>query len=259
MEQYILKLSSGTSYNLYQGTTLVADADITTLFATAGSAYFSFDFNGGTPTDTTSLSIINSESTAVITNTGLSGIAEGKNFKGTWSASATAFDSFTALTGKTLDESEVSFVMGKIKERPIVGSTLSTPSNVAYVATANIQDGAVTSDKIDCATYLQDTEQIVGTWIDGKPLYRKIYETGTLTSGETVVDTISGINVKRLFAWFINTNGAVQCYGAYRNNVADDTSRVLYDGTYVKVQQGSNWQNSGNHALVEIQYTKTTA
>lgn len=142
-------------------------------------------------------------------------------------------------------------------EVPIVGSTLSTPSNVAYVATDNIQDGAVTPAKIATATY-STTEQVVGTWIDGKPLYRKNYETGTLTSGETVVDTVSGINVKKLFAWFVNTNGAVQCYGAYRNNVADDTSRVFYDGTYVKVQQGLNWQNSGNHALVEIQYTKTT-
>ena len=32
------------------------------------------------------------------------------------------------------------------------GQSLSTPSDVAYVATDNIQDGAVTSDKIDLAT-----------------------------------------------------------------------------------------------------------
>lgn len=117
MEQYILKLDTGSSYKLYKGTTLLTDAELTTLFSAAGSAYFSFDFDGGTPASTTELTIINSSSTAVITNTGLTDeIVENKNFKGNWSASATAFDTFVELDGKALDESQVSFLMGKIKE-----------------------------------------------------------------------------------------------------------------------------------------------
>lgn len=116
MKTYTLKLTSGTTYKLYDGTTLVTDAALTTLFGSAGAAYFVFDFDGGTPTTTTDLTITDSSDATVITNTGLTGIAEGKNFKGEWSASATAFDTFVALTGKTLDEAELGFLMGKIKE-----------------------------------------------------------------------------------------------------------------------------------------------
>ena len=47
------------------------------------------------------------------------------------------------------------------------------------VDTNAIQDGAVTSDKIDSATY-STSEQVVGTWINGKPLYRTIVSFGKL-------------------------------------------------------------------------------
>ena len=114
MKTYTLKLktTSTTNYNLYDGTTLVSDSDLATLFATAGSAYFVFDFNSLTPTNTTSLTILDSQDTTVITNTGLSGIAEDKNFKGTWGASATAFASFELLKGITMDEAQ----LGKLVE-----------------------------------------------------------------------------------------------------------------------------------------------
>lgn len=68
------------------------------------------------------------------------------------------------------------------QDMPFIDSTLSTPSSVAYVATDNIQtsavttpkiaDGAVTSDKIDSATYTLNEEIVVGNWL-GAPLYRK--------------------------------------------------------------------------------------
>ena len=120
MKTYTLKLVSGTDYNLYDGTTLVSDTDLATLFTTAGSAYFVFDFNSGTPSATDALTIVDSNSTAVITNTGLSGIAEDINFKGDWSASATAFDTFVKLGGIAMDEAQLMELMGKIKEGPII-------------------------------------------------------------------------------------------------------------------------------------------
>lgn len=378
MENYILKLNSGTEYKLYKGTTLVSDADLTTLFGTAGEMYLSFDFNSGTPSDLTTLTITDSSDVAVISNSNLTDtIAEGKNYKATWSNSATTFDTFTELEGKALDESQLSFLMGKIKDagegkieevvfdttefhdlssptdypnglykikytgsgyttiglntatnnrgiqiasgtstlvilggsvansRTMVGFKMrhdqqpmlytiygnqanpvayhvagvtdllnSTTDGIALSASAgrtlNNNIGTLssltTTDKTSAVAAINEvnakgvystTEQVVGTWIDGKPLYRKIYETGELTSSEAIVDTISGINVKKLSAMLVNSNGAVQVYGAYREDNAAATSRVLYDGTYVKVQQGTVWQNSGYHALVEIQYTKT--
>jgi len=142
MKTYTLKLktTSTTNYNLYDGTTLVSDTDLGTLFGSAGEAYFAFDFNSLTPTNLTSLTILNSNDTAVITNTGLSGIAENKNFKGTWSASATAFDSFTLLGGVAMDEAQLSKLVGLAKDGKI--KTLSSadydyptdnPTKLAFV------------------------------------------------------------------------------------------------------------------------------
>lgn len=129
MKTYTLKLktTSTTNYNLYDGTTLVSDTDLGTLFATAGEAYFVFDFNSLTPANTTSLTILDSNDTAVITNTGLSGIAENKNFKGTWSASAMAFDSFTLLGGVAMDEAQLSKLASIVKAAQAGGiKTLTT-------------------------------------------------------------------------------------------------------------------------------------
>lgn len=132
MTTYTLKLISGVNYNLYEGTTLVSDSDLATLFGSAGEAYFVFDFNSGTPTNTTDLIIVDSNSQAVITNTGLSGIAEDVNFKGEWSASATAFDSFVKLGGVAMDEAQLSDLMGKIKDaEDIIEVNMTAALNIA--------------------------------------------------------------------------------------------------------------------------------
>ena len=94
------------------------------MFGSAGSAYFTFDFNEGTPTNTTSLTILNSQDTAVMTNTGLEGIAEDRNFKGVWADSATAFTTFTLLKGVAMDEAELTTLVGMVKKGGI--KTLTT-------------------------------------------------------------------------------------------------------------------------------------
>lgn len=148
MEQYTLKLSSGTSYRLYLGSTLVTDSSLNTLLATAGSAYFSFDFNGSSPSSTATLQIVDSNDQIILSNSGVN-IVEDKNYKGTWSNMASTFDSFVELSGKALDESQVSFLMKKIKE-PVGTSSIEDGSitNAKLtnnsVANTNLQDGSVT-------------------------------------------------------------------------------------------------------------------
>ena len=401
MKQYILKLktTSTTNYAVYDGTTALTDAELGTLFTTAGSAYFAFDFDSLTPSATDALTIVDSNDTAVITNTGLTDtIVETKDFKGTWSASATTFDTFTALGGVSMDEAQLSDLMGKIKnagpavvqtvgtsttdvmsqdaatkmvyadadannrrgiciptidgynnrktvsfrsimmgsrsnsahlgnhnvsigygcgpnnstisgtvcigdtaivqsdstvaiggsaqvfgnsgasvavgkdaavkssapyataigatsecgyrgsvalgysarntrdfevsigngsnqsaghrylanvkdpslaqdaatknyvdtnnaDDALIGSVLSTPSSVAYVATANIQDDAVTADKIDFTEYSSSSETVVGRWVDGKPIYRKVYFFNAIASNTTQSIDISDLDI----------------------------------------------------------------
>ena len=102
-------------------------------------------------------------------------------------------------------------------------------------------------------------EQVIGTWIDGKPLYRKVIDGIVLSGNETIVEQTSGIIVQKIYGYFVyTTNKSIQEIGAYRTMNTASTSRVLWDGTYVKVQGGTDWQTGQYTARVIIEYTKTT-
>ena len=102
-------------------------------------------------------------------------------------------------------------------------------------------------------------EQRIGTWIDGKPLYRKVYNKIALNGNETIVEATEGITVQMIFGWFIYTDSkSVQTIGAYRAMNTASTSRAFWDGTYIKVQGGTDWQTGQYTARVVIEYTKTT-
>ena len=190
MEQYTLKLTSGTSYRLYQGSTLVTDSDLTTLFSTAGSAYFNFDFNGGTPSATNTAVIVDSNGVTIVTITAT--ILDSANYKGVWGDSATTFTSFDSLSGKSLDESQLSFLMGEIKESPVVGTDISTVIDTAFVSTANIQSDAVTTPKI--ADYNVTAEKLASESVTTAKI-----EDGAVTSNK--IDCVSFINARFSGSW----------------------------------------------------------
>lgn len=103
------------------------------------------------------------------------------------------------------------------------------------------------------------TETKIGTWIDGKTLYRKVYDGIALSGNETIVEQTSGIIVQKIYGYFVHTtNKSIQEIGAYRAMDTASTSRVLWDGTYVKVQGGTDWQTGQYTVRVIIEYTKTT-
>ena len=118
MKIYTLKWLSTYNYNLYDGETLVSDTDLDTLFGSAGSAYFVFDFNNGTPTQTDRVYVRNAANTAnKIYKTGLSTgtVKQDYHFQGTWDSNASQFKTFTRLPGRTLDEIMLSDLMHEIK------------------------------------------------------------------------------------------------------------------------------------------------
>ena len=104
------------------------------------------------------------------------------------------------------------------------------------------------------------TEEIkIGKWTDGKPLYRRVYEGIAINSNETIIDSISGIDVKMIYGWLVKTaEGFIQPLGSYDNMENTSTSRVFYGSSYVKVQAASGYQTGGFTARVIIEYTKTT-
>lgn len=90
---------------------------------------------------------------------------------------------------------------------PRIGSTVGTPTSIAYVATANIQDDAVTTDKIDDGavtaakidfTTQSTTEQVVGKTVDGRTIYECSYtgsHTHTANTRETVLQILNQTGV----------------------------------------------------------------
>lgn len=132
------------------------------------------------------------------------------------------------------------------------GSELSAP--VDTVQSGNMH--AVTSNAVAKAiqrikSYFTTEQPTGGVWIDGKPIYRKVY-TGNITSGNTVASNISSLSIATII------NG----YGAVLNT---DTNIVPF-GYSNKVQ----WFCSNNKTILNLQsdytgeyyitleYTKTT-
>ena len=96
-------------------------------------------------------------------------------------------------------------------------------------------------------------EQIVGEWIDGKPLYQKTIDT-TITSGwNTINHSIVNIDTIFLCESFIqNSSGTARKIGGASSGTelfgaVNKTSIVIY-----------NTDTDYTRAIVTIQYTKTT-
>lgn len=102
-------------------------------------------------------------------------------------------------------------------------------------------------------------EQIIGTWIDGKPIYRKGFSVGALTYSSSWQSFAHNIS---------NFDGLVEVKGRVKNadgrwyNITQhrsDSSRGLcvgVDTTYIYYM--NDWLETTTNAVIFIEYTKTT-
>ena len=110
------------------------------------------------------------------------------------------------------------------------------------------------------------TEKVIGTWIDGKPLYRFNYIFNKTSIGETEI-TFSTIgltdynNFDKIIKMECATIGSSNnfCAGTYYMNDKD------YLGCYIKqdkksviIRSGENWPKVPYEVRFTIEYTKTT-
>lgn len=102
------------------------------------------------------------------------------------------------------------------------------------------------------------TEKIVGTWIDGKPLYQKVVDFGALpnnteksvNSGITNIDTVVKLDA------IMNNNS----FGIFTPDINGISvyERIYYNKNENKIYIANNINQSEYNAYVTIQYTKTT-
>ena len=105
------------------------------------------------------------------------------------------------------------------------------------------------------------TEQVIGTWIGGKPLYEITINLGRLTFdsnwhsvNHNISDVKTIVDVKGIL---VSAVSPYYCYPipAYRPSI---TQGIIVGGNATAIQYINNWQSDDHTAYVTIQYTKTT-
>ena len=131
----------------------------------------------------------------------------------------------------------------------VYNKIVKAPSNAEYArlsyASANYK-----FIKIDSNEIYSTEEQKIGTWIDGKPLYRKIYETTLTQSAQNIHTDITLNNLKKIEGYLNNGTQIIPLgFGNDGNyaNVVGQEKRLLYLGTW-----------SGGTLYITVEYTKTT-
>ena len=131
------------------------------------------------------------------------------------------------------------------KASDIVYSPTDNTWNVTTVGQA-INDLALSKTSDNYST----DEQVIGTWIDGKPIYQKtLYYSSSGTTSSINIATIS--NVKNI----IDLTGMVLEKGIYYD-IDNYNCRLKFDTSNNTLQwEGANWTSPQGYAV--IKYTKT--
>lgn len=136
-------------------------------------------------------------------------------------------------------------------------SVQQTGSNIQLNVSNNIKNSQVYST----------TETKVGTWIDGKPLYRKVVIIDSINSSTNGIDiSAQTSNLKE----FVNITGMVaNKSGGYKptNSIYVSSSGIDAQYTFqvyavnnsvISVVYGNWWKTNFKKAYVILEYTKTT-
>lgn len=117
------------------------------------------------------------------------------------------------------------------------------------------------------ATVYSTTEQVVGTWIDGKPIYRKALAFSKGSGVATLeilynVNNVDNIWINNNASYVLNDYGGGSKYYLPINQYAGTNdyirTAIVYHGNNVIMNFGSVYQGLSLTGYVTIEYTKTT-
>lgn len=138
--------------------------------------------------------------------------------------------------------------------RPTIATQITSSSTNTEVAGAK----AVYDNSLE--TY-STAEQRIGTWIDGKPLYSKVINIGTLPSSATQVRYPHGIlNLERIYKFdgiaYGKTDGSHNGFALPYTINSSTLVGIFWDGTDITV--ATTLDRSGYIGLFIVYYTKAT-
>lgn len=114
--------------------------------------------------------------------------------------------------------------------------------------------------------YYNSEETIVGRWVDGRPIYRRVFDQVMPASDPNrVIWDFKGVNVDAILdvrgiatAAYPNSNRHGFSLTGDWHNVVQSRWWVRYDQQYLYMQYASSSGIGGNRAYVMVDYTKTT-
>ena len=152
-----------------------------------------------------------------------------------------------------------------IKAKQSAGLVATVVDNLTSTSSTNAlsaNQGKTLNEKIDKSTTYSTNEQAIGTWIDGKTIYRKVIDFGTLPNNErkTVDHNISSIDkfikVEGIATRSDDTKFSQSLPLVYMNLESNYNTTLGVDTTSVEIR--STEDRSMFKAYVTIEYTKTT-
>lgn len=147
--------------------------------------------------------------------------------------------------------------------KTLVGGVWNNVYDVATQSTNGLMSSADKS-KLDKMSNYSTNEQIIGTWIDGKPLYRKVITGNINGQGDTILNTnISGLDTVVKAYGVFKTGNDFQLLSGYIWDVAQTSnpyvSVIMNINSSTLKTRLNRWSSSGTFpAFVIVEYTKTT-
>ena len=130
-----------------------------------------------------------------------------------------------------------------------------------YTKTTDTAGSGYWSTNGDRAIHCSTTEQVIGTWIDGKPLYEKVIDIGSLpqvaNTAKNVEHNISNIDTVCLLRGVAkNSSGTILPLPYIAPDNLGYGIQLSATSTYIVLRTGTDRSAFSGYAI--IQYTKTT-
>ena len=156
-------------------------------------------------------------------------------------------------------------VDGDVKVYVEVGrdrSSMSAYVTVRYTKTTDVAGSGEYVPSGDKAVHYSTEEQVIGTWIDGSTLYRKVIDFGVLpnATSKNVAHGISNLGrVCKCDCTAIDTSAGIGFTPPMPISLNNTTSNLIvtFDATNIKFNTGANLSNY-NDCKVILEYTKTS-
>ena len=143
-------------------------------------------------------------------------------------------------------------------EIPNINKVTDNDMNEIKAVVNNNDDELITiNTKLTNATTYSTSETVVGTWLDNKPLYRKVYIENNPTTGAWAhVDTDNNYEIKTYKGFYQRTNNRLDALSVGREDAMPLICTIRNNQIEYKID--STYTSGKISAYFILEYTKTT-